>query len=54
MLAYLYGSSAKGTSRPYSDVDIAVLLDENISVEEGPYGYRATVTSKSLMMSPRR
>src|SRR4030065_2821 len=41
VLAYLYGSSAKGTSRPYSDVDIAILLDENISVEEGPYGYRA-------------
>jgi len=41
MLAYLYGSSVKGTSRPYSDVDIAILLDKNMSVEEGPYGYRA-------------
>ena len=41
VLAYLHGSTAKGTSRPYSDVDIAVLLDENISVEEGPYGYHA-------------
>lgn len=41
VLAYLYGSSAKGTSRPYSDVDVAILLDENISVKEGPYGYRA-------------
>lgn len=45
VLAYLYGSSAKGTSRPYSDVDIAVLLDENISVEEGPYGYHAELLS---------
>jgi len=26
VLAYLYGSTAKGTSRPYSDVDIAILL----------------------------
>ncbi len=41
VLAYLYGSCAKGTSRPYSDVDIAILLDESISVEEGHYGYRA-------------
>ena len=41
VLAYLYGSTAKGTSRPYSDVDIAILLDETISVEEGTYGYRA-------------
>lgn len=41
VLAYLYGSCAKGTSRPYSDVDIAILLDKNIYVEEGPYGYRA-------------
>src|SRR4030067_3735866 len=41
VLAYLYGSSAKGTSRPYSDVDIAILLDKNMSVEECPYGYHA-------------
>lgn len=41
VLAYLYGSCAKGTPRPQSDVDIAILLDENIPVKEGPYGYRA-------------
>lgn len=31
---YLFGSVAEGKARPGSDIDIAVLFDDNISMEE--------------------
>ncbi len=31
---YLFGSIAEGKARPGSDIDIAVLFDDNISMEE--------------------
>ena len=31
--AYLYGSYAKGTSRPQSDIDLAILLDNKTTKE---------------------
>lgn len=45
VLAYLYGSFAKGISHPHSDVDVAILLDpdKNIYSKEYPYGYSAGV-----------
>lgn len=33
--AYLFGSRAQATSRPDSDVDIAVILPAHLTVEEG-------------------
>lgn len=41
ILAYLYGSIAKGATHPYSDIDVAILVNDNISEEKYPYGYRA-------------
>lgn len=44
ILAYLFGSLAKGTSYPHSDVDIAILLDSTPDVSaKYPYGYRSEV-----------
>ena len=31
-VAYLFGSRARGTARPNSDVDVAVLLDEKVQI----------------------
>ena len=45
VVAYLYGSVAKGTTNPTSDIDIAILLNESISDDAYPYGYRAEVLS---------
>lgn len=39
--AYLYGSYAKGMSGRLSDVDVAVILDESISLRDSPFGYKA-------------
>jgi predicted nucleotidyltransferase len=33
-LAYVYGSYAKGIERPDSDIDIAVVPKENVSIDE--------------------
>ena len=41
ILAYLFGSFSKGVSSSRSDIDIAVLIHENISEKEYPYGYRS-------------
>ncbi|HIE52555.1 MAG TPA: nucleotidyltransferase domain-containing protein [Armatimonadetes bacterium] len=38
VLAYLFGSQAKGTAGPLSDVDIAVLLGPEVPLQE--YTYR--------------
>lgn len=34
LLAYLLGSQAAGTAKPYSDTDIAVLFDHKLSPDE--------------------
>lgn len=44
-LAYLFGSFAKGTTSSRSDIDIAVLINGNISEEKYPYGYRSELLS---------
>ncbi|HBI22945.1 MAG: hypothetical protein A2Y48_09905 [Nitrospirae bacterium RIFCSPLOW2_12_42_9] len=41
ILAYLFGSFSKGIPSSRSDIDIAVLIQEGISEEEYPYGYRS-------------
>lgn len=45
VLAYLYGSLAKGVTYPQSDIDIAILLGESMSEVAYPYGYRAEILS---------
>ena len=35
--AYLFGSFAKGTAKPYSDVDLAVVLASSDLSEESPF-----------------
>ena len=50
VLAYLYGSFAKGASHPHSDVDVAILLDESISVERYPYGYRSELIADLMKL----
>ena len=42
--AYLFGSRARGEAQSYSDVDVAVFIDET-KVEPGPFGYRSELTS---------
>ncbi|MCC7203148.1 MAG: nucleotidyltransferase domain-containing protein [Nitrospirae bacterium] len=44
-LAYLFGSFSKGTPTSHSDIDIAVLINGNISEEGYPYGYRSELLS---------
>lgn len=42
--AYLFGSRARGTARPDSDVDVAVYVDE-ARAGAGPFGYEADLTT---------
>jgi len=42
--AYLFGSTARGTAGPLSDVDVAVTLDEG-ALEDEPYGAAATLAA---------
>ena len=43
LLAYLYGSFAKGETHPNSDIDIAILVNDSISEIKYSYGYRAEI-----------
>ena len=45
--AYLFGSVARGTERPHSDVDVAVFVDERRR-PEAPYGYPARLTAELM------
>lgn len=42
--AYLFGSRATGRARPYSDIDVAVYVDEGRAVHGG-FGYAAELTT---------
>lgn len=42
-VVYLFGSMAKRKENKSSDIDIAVLLDENFAAQEISYTYRPTV-----------
>lgn len=43
--AFVFGSIARGTGGPLSDIDIAVFLDETVFSEESEYGYLADLTA---------
>ena len=46
LLAYLFGSASRGRVHPLSDIDIAVLLDEDVFREldrKAPWGYKASL-----------
>ncbi len=45
--AYLFGSHARGTAQPHSDVDVAVYVDE-ARVKESTFGYRAQITTEII------
>ncbi len=47
--AYLFGSAARGSARPHSDVDVAVYVDPR-ATPEGDYGYEAALAT-DLMRS---
>ena len=52
--AYLFGSSAKGTEKEYSDVDLAIVLGSYSSSEESPFDenfkiFRETQEYNSLL-----
>jgi predicted nucleotidyltransferase len=42
--AYIFGSRARGVGQAYSDIDIAVFVDEEM-IEPGLFGYRSELTS---------
>lgn len=50
--AHLYGSFAKGVAGRLSDVDVAVLLDESVSLKDSPFGYKAELLT-DLMQALR-
>ena len=45
--AYLFGSHARGTAQPHSDIDIAVYVDQS-RVERRAFGYRAQLTTELI------
>ena len=56
LLAYLFGSAAKGRTHALSDIDLAVLVDEEQFAELDarlPWGYRATLTSELIGLLKR-
>jgi uncharacterized protein len=42
--AYLFGSHARGSAQPHSDIDVAVYVDERARATSG-YGYAAELTA---------
>lgn len=42
--AYLFGSTARCETQPHSDLDIAVVIDQD-KAEDGGFGYRAALTA---------
>jgi predicted nucleotidyltransferase len=42
--AYLFGSRARGAGQAHSDVDVAVVVDEQ-TIEPGLFGYRSELTA---------
>jgi len=52
--AYLFGSHARGKAHKFSDVDVAICLDEKHLPMSGPYGYRSDllVTLRQQLRQP--
>ena len=53
IVAYLFGSMASGRSHRFSDVDVAVLLDEKKVRDVYPYGYKAHLISDLMSLLKR-
>lgn len=49
--AYLFGSWARGTANPLSDIDVAVYLDEESLGEDYPYGYAAELIADLMKIA---
>lgn len=50
LMAYLYGSYAKGTPRNRSDIDIAIYLKHRVDDSQYPYGYRAEIITSLIKL----
>lgn len=42
-VSYIFGSRAKGSEGSLSDIDIAILIDEEKAPKDAPYGYKANI-----------
>lgn len=42
-VGYIFGSKAKGQENKLSDIDIAILIDEEKAPRSLPYGYKANI-----------
>ena len=50
LIAYLYGSYAKGTPRSSSDIDVAIYLKHRVDDNQYPYGYRAEIITSLIKL----
>lgn len=46
ILAYVYGSLARGTENKMSDIDIAIYIDKDKKPDSGPFGYRSELITE--------
>lgn len=48
-VAYLFGSQARGSSGPLSDIDLAFLVESSlVNEQQYPYGYRADLITELM------
>lgn len=50
LMAYLYGSYAKGTPHSRSDIDVAIYLKNRVDDNKYPYGYRAEIITSLIKL----
>ncbi|MDD5434601.1 MAG: nucleotidyltransferase domain-containing protein [Nitrospira sp.] len=50
LMAYLYGSYAKGTPHGHSDIDVAIYLKHRVDDNKHPYGYRAELITSLIKL----
>ncbi len=51
LMAYLYGSYAKGTPHSRSDIDVAIYLQHKVDDNKYPYGYRAEIIAELIKLT---
>ncbi|MBU2573712.1 MAG: nucleotidyltransferase domain-containing protein [Elusimicrobia bacterium] len=47
---YIFGSRTRGVENGLSDIDVAILVDDAISPETYPYGYKAKILTDLLKL----
>jgi len=48
LFAYIFGSLARGTTGPLSDVDIAIYVDETLIPGDLPFGYKSELLTEIM------